>query len=84
MKLQIPLIKWTAAELAVLQYCSPEKACKIIVCDSFILDKDSAIEFHLLGEVQFKDLNQHAAVRSNNTHRQNTPHIYCGKSWIFH
>ncbi|XP_070775265.1 integrin alpha-L [Enoplosus armatus] len=43
------------------EYCSPEKYCKIVVCDSFILDKESATEFILLGEVQFRDLKQRAA-----------------------
>ncbi|KAM7393612.1 hypothetical protein PAMP_020470 [Pampus punctatissimus] len=42
-------------------YCSQEKYCKIIVCDSFILDKESTTEFRLSGEVQFRDLKQLAA-----------------------
>ncbi|XP_034388003.1 integrin alpha-M isoform X2 [Cyclopterus lumpus] len=43
------------------EYCSPEKYCKIIVCDSFILEKESPTEFTLSGDVQFRDLKQHAA-----------------------
>ncbi|XP_044044756.1 integrin alpha-D [Siniperca chuatsi] len=43
------------------EYCSAEKYCKSIVCDSFILDKQSATEFALLGEVEFRDLKQYAA-----------------------
>lgn len=54
----------------VSQYCSQEKYCKTIVCDSFILDKESATEFTLSGDVQFRDLKQNAAVGSNNTHKQ--------------
>ncbi|XP_036940730.1 integrin alpha-L-like isoform X2 [Acanthopagrus latus] len=41
-------------------YCSPEKYCRRIVCDSFILDKYSSTEFNLTGDVQFKDLKQRA------------------------
>nr|XP_046258402.1 integrin alpha-D [Scatophagus argus] len=40
------------------EYCSPEKHCKIIMCDSFILDKESTVEFKLSGDVQFRDLKQ--------------------------
>ncbi|KAI3352734.1 hypothetical protein L3Q82_019312 [Scortum barcoo] len=40
------------------EYCSPEKYCTAIICDSFILDKASATEFTLLADVQFKDLKQ--------------------------
>lgn len=61
MKLQIPV--------AVLQYCLPKNYCKIIVCDSFILDKESATEFVLSGDVQFRGLKQRAAVRLKNTHK---------------
>ncbi|XP_070684031.1 integrin alpha-X [Pempheris klunzingeri] len=43
------------------KYCAPGNDCKVIVCDSFILDKESATEFHLLGDVHFKDLKQNAA-----------------------
>ncbi|XP_019121695.1 integrin alpha-L [Larimichthys crocea] len=35
------------------EYCSPEKHCQKIVCDNFILDKESATEFRLSGDVQF-------------------------------
>ncbi|XP_034739021.1 integrin alpha-X-like [Etheostoma cragini] len=41
-------------------YCLPEKNCKLIVCDSFILKRDSPIEITLSGDVHFKDLKQHA------------------------
>ncbi|XP_030280862.1 integrin alpha-L-like isoform X2 [Sparus aurata] len=43
------------------EYCSSEKYCKRMVCDSFILDKESSTEFKLTGHVQFKDLKQRAA-----------------------
>ncbi|XP_068444941.1 integrin alpha-D [Clinocottus analis] len=43
------------------EYCSPEKYCKIIVCESFTLEKESPTEFTLSGDVQFRDLKQHAA-----------------------
>ncbi|XP_029293609.1 integrin alpha-X [Cottoperca gobio] len=43
------------------KYCSPEKYCKVIVCDSFILDNDSPTELTLSGDVQFRDLKQQAA-----------------------
>ncbi|XP_031140267.1 integrin alpha-D isoform X2 [Sander lucioperca] len=43
------------------EYCSPEKKCKVIVCDSFILERESPTEITLSGHVHFKDLNQHAA-----------------------
>lgn len=43
------------------EYCTPEKYCKVIVCDSFILEKESPTEFTLSGDIQFKDLKQHAA-----------------------
>ncbi|XP_073333208.1 integrin alpha-L-like [Pagrus major] len=43
------------------EYCSPEKYCKNIACGSFILDKESSTEIRLSGDVQFKDLKQHAA-----------------------
>ncbi|KAM6941946.1 integrin alpha-L [Lycodopsis pacificus] len=43
------------------EYCSPEKYCKIIVCDSFVLENESPTEFTLSGDVQFRDLKQHAA-----------------------
>ncbi|XP_074544283.1 integrin alpha-L [Halichoeres trimaculatus] len=43
------------------EHCSGEKKCKIIKCENFILDKESTVEFELSGDVQFKDLEQHAA-----------------------
>ncbi|XP_035515426.1 integrin alpha-M [Morone saxatilis] len=42
------------------EHCSPDTHCKSIVCNSFILDKESATEFRLSGDVQFKDLKHHA------------------------
>ncbi|XP_057699342.1 integrin alpha-D [Corythoichthys intestinalis] len=42
------------------KYCSPEKRCKIIKCDTFMLEKESSTEFILSGEVQFRDLEQRA------------------------
>uniref|UniRef100_A0A3Q1EBY7 Integrin alpha-L-like n=1 Tax=Acanthochromis polyacanthus TaxID=80966 RepID=A0A3Q1EBY7_9TELE len=39
-------------------HCPPEHACKVIKCDTFVLEKNSAVEFRLLGDVQFKDLQQ--------------------------
>ncbi|XP_037328342.2 integrin alpha-D [Pungitius pungitius] len=42
------------------EYCSTEKSCKMIVCDRFILN-EFPVEFTLSGDVQFKDLQQHAA-----------------------
>ncbi len=56
----------------MLQYCSKEKECKRIMCESFILDKESDAEVTLTGDVQFRDLQQKAAVCSNNTHEQDT------------
>ncbi|XP_071396311.1 integrin alpha-L-like [Centroberyx affinis] len=41
-------------------YCSDENDCKSIMCESFILEKYSTILFMLSGEVEFKDLKQHA------------------------
>ncbi|XP_010782102.1 integrin alpha-M [Notothenia coriiceps] len=43
------------------EYCSPEEQCKVILCDSFILEKESPTEITLIGDVQFRDLKQHAA-----------------------
>ncbi|XP_038570378.1 integrin alpha-D isoform X1 [Micropterus salmoides] len=43
------------------EYCSQNQSCKMIVCDSFILDKESSTEFVLLGEVQFRNLKERAA-----------------------
>lgn len=56
----------------MLQYCSPEKYCKIIVCDIFILDKESATELSLSGDVHFGDPKQLAAVCRNITHKHHT------------
>uniref|UniRef100_A0A3Q1BMF0 VWFA domain-containing protein n=1 Tax=Amphiprion ocellaris TaxID=80972 RepID=A0A3Q1BMF0_AMPOC len=39
-------------------HCPPEHKCIAIACDTFILEKNSAVEFQLLGDVQFKDLKQ--------------------------
>uniref|UniRef100_A0A3B4X2Q3 Integrin alpha-M-like n=1 Tax=Seriola lalandi dorsalis TaxID=1841481 RepID=A0A3B4X2Q3_SERLL len=41
-------------------YCSPEKHCKMIMCDTFILDKESTTEFTLSGEVQFRNFKVYA------------------------
>ncbi|KAM9857426.1 integrin alpha-L [Aulostomus maculatus] len=38
------------------QDCTQEKYCKIIVCDSFILENGSATEFTLSGDVHLQDL----------------------------
>uniref|UniRef100_A0A3Q3MM12 Integrin alpha-L-like n=1 Tax=Labrus bergylta TaxID=56723 RepID=A0A3Q3MM12_9LABR len=43
------------------EYCSPDKHCKMVKCDSFILEKESAVEIELLGDVQFRNLQEHAA-----------------------
>uniref|UniRef100_A0A672YKR3 Integrin alpha-M-like n=1 Tax=Sphaeramia orbicularis TaxID=375764 RepID=A0A672YKR3_9TELE len=48
-------------EKEMTNYCSPERKCRFIVCDSFMLDKESDVEFVLSGEVQFKDLKEQAA-----------------------
>ncbi|CAB1344942.1 unnamed protein product, partial [Coregonus sp. 'balchen'] len=42
------------------EYCSPEKYCKSIECESFLLEKFSTVTFVLSGNVAFKDLEQHA------------------------
>ncbi|XP_031685908.1 integrin alpha-X-like isoform X5 [Oncorhynchus kisutch] len=42
------------------EYCSPEKYCKSIECESFLLDKFLTVTFVLSGNVSFKDLDQHA------------------------
>ncbi|XP_023135745.2 integrin alpha-D isoform X2 [Amphiprion ocellaris] len=42
------------------EHCPPEHKCIAIACDTFILEKNSAVEFQLLGDVQFKDLKQQA------------------------
>lgn len=51
----------TAIADTTSEYCSPERFCKIITCDGFILERESPTEFTLSGDVQFRDLNQHAA-----------------------
>ncbi|KAK7930751.1 hypothetical protein WMY93_007146 [Mugilogobius chulae] len=38
-------------------YCSPERECKSMVCEPFILTNES-VEFQLFGDVQFKGLGQ--------------------------
>ncbi|KAM3624674.1 uncharacterized protein V6R79_026459 [Siganus canaliculatus] len=42
------------------KHCPPENHCKIITCDGFILEKESATEFHLTVDVRFRDLQQQA------------------------
>ncbi|CAJ1053080.1 LOW QUALITY PROTEIN: integrin alpha-M [Xyrichtys novacula] len=42
------------------KYCSTEKYCKSIKCDNFILEKESAVEFVLSGDIQFINIEQHA------------------------
>ncbi|KAM4584239.1 integrin alpha-M [Odontesthes bonariensis] len=42
------------------EHCSPEHSCTAMKCDSFNLKKYSAIEFSLVGSVQFRDLKQQA------------------------
>uniref|UniRef100_A0A8C7P3G1 VWFA domain-containing protein n=1 Tax=Oncorhynchus mykiss TaxID=8022 RepID=A0A8C7P3G1_ONCMY len=49
-------------QISVLQYCSPEKYCKSIECESFLLEKFLTVTFVLSGNVSFKDLDQHARV----------------------
>uniref|UniRef100_A0A8C8H1R9 VWFA domain-containing protein n=1 Tax=Oncorhynchus tshawytscha TaxID=74940 RepID=A0A8C8H1R9_ONCTS len=45
-----------------ISYCSPEKYCKSIECESFLLEKFLTVTFVLSGNVSFKDLDQHAKV----------------------
>ncbi|XP_045547216.1 LOW QUALITY PROTEIN: integrin alpha-L [Salmo salar] len=40
------------------EYCSPEKYCKSIECESFLLKKLLTVTFVLSGNVSFKDLDQ--------------------------
>lgn len=40
------------------EYCTPERHCKYVVCDTFLLDNGSAVEFTLSGEAQFKNLSK--------------------------
>ena len=56
----------------MLQYCTQEKKCKAIVCDTFNLKNESTTEFILSGDVHFRDLNQRAAVCG----RTKWPHDY--------
>uniref|UniRef100_A0A3Q3VZT2 VWFA domain-containing protein n=1 Tax=Mola mola TaxID=94237 RepID=A0A3Q3VZT2_MOLML len=51
----------TASTKMTSEYCSQEKNCKLIVCDTFILEKESTTEFRLSGDVQFRHLKQRAA-----------------------
>uniref|UniRef100_A0A8C7IQK2 VWFA domain-containing protein n=1 Tax=Oncorhynchus kisutch TaxID=8019 RepID=A0A8C7IQK2_ONCKI len=51
-------------QISVLQYCSPEKYCKSIECESFLLEKFLTVTFVLSGNVSFKDLNQHIDVQA--------------------
>uniref|UniRef100_A0A4W6DAR3 VWFA domain-containing protein n=1 Tax=Lates calcarifer TaxID=8187 RepID=A0A4W6DAR3_LATCA len=40
--------------------CSPEKYCKTVRCDTFILEKESDVEVKLSAHVQFRDLKERA------------------------
>ncbi|XP_061686595.1 integrin alpha-D isoform X2 [Syngnathoides biaculeatus] len=42
------------------EYCSPEKYCKIIECDTYILEKESSTEFILSGDIKFSNLAERA------------------------
>ncbi|XP_037115955.1 integrin alpha-D isoform X1 [Syngnathus acus] len=42
------------------EYCSPEKHCKIIECDTVMLESASSTEFVLSGDVQFSNLEARA------------------------
>ncbi|KAM9792574.1 integrin alpha-M [Neosynchiropus ocellatus] len=46
------------------QYCSADKHCRLFTCDTFLLEKESSVEFNLTGEVQFTRLQERAATRS--------------------
>lgn len=59
----------------MFQDCSPEKYCKTVRCDTFILEKESDVEVKLSAHVQFRDLKERAKVCSNNTQTEHTPHI---------
>uniref|UniRef100_A0A3Q3IWD3 VWFA domain-containing protein n=1 Tax=Monopterus albus TaxID=43700 RepID=A0A3Q3IWD3_MONAL len=48
-------------QVFIQQYCSGENDCKVITCDTFILDKESSTVVVLSGKVQFKDHKEHAA-----------------------
>lgn len=43
------------------KYCTPERKCTFIICDTFILKSATAVEFEFSAEAQFKDLDQHAS-----------------------
>ncbi|XP_068177473.1 integrin alpha-D isoform X2 [Antennarius striatus] len=43
------------------EHCPPERHCRLVVCDSFILDRESVSEFVLSGDVHFRDLKENAA-----------------------
>uniref|UniRef100_A0A8C7INE1 VWFA domain-containing protein n=1 Tax=Oncorhynchus kisutch TaxID=8019 RepID=A0A8C7INE1_ONCKI len=60
---QISVLQYSNMPLT-LGYCSPEKYCKSIECESFLLEKFLTVTFVLSGNVSFKDLNQHARVCS--------------------
>ncbi|XP_056891585.1 integrin alpha-D isoform X1 [Takifugu flavidus] len=47
------------ADMKTGQRC-PDNSCGLLVCESFILDKESATEFRLSGDVHFRDLRQQA------------------------
>ncbi|CAB1344935.1 unnamed protein product [Coregonus sp. 'balchen'] len=65
----IMLLKHTFCFWLCLQYCSPEKYCKSIECESFLLEKFSTVTFVLSGNVSFKDLDQHARDNSTSFHQ---------------
>ncbi|XP_053711012.1 integrin alpha-M-like isoform X2 [Synchiropus splendidus] len=46
------------------QYCSADKRCRLFTCDTFLLEKESSVEFNLTGEVQFTQLQERAAARA--------------------
>ncbi|XP_076001835.1 integrin alpha-L [Genypterus blacodes] len=43
-------------------YCSPERNCKSILCDTLTLESYSDLEFTLSGEGEFKDLEQRGGI----------------------
>uniref|UniRef100_A0A8C5D3K5 Integrin alpha-X-like n=1 Tax=Gouania willdenowi TaxID=441366 RepID=A0A8C5D3K5_GOUWI len=53
--------KCTRMENVENQHCLPENSSVVIKCDSFVLKNSSAVEFTLLGDVHFRDLELHAA-----------------------
>lgn len=54
-----------------------------MVCDSFILDKESSTEFKLTGHVQFKDLKQRAAVCNKAGYTAHVPFKVVNMSVIY-